>query len=1311
MKKIFVLFSLMITVLLLVSCTNTHTHQAASDWTSDATDHWHTCSGCEELLDKAAHTFGEWSVVKEATETAKGSEKRSCTECGFEESREIPQLSHTHEYSTQYSTNSTHHWFACNCGEKKDYAEHTGGTATTEELAVCEVCGAPYGELVVVPPHTCSFTNGICECGKSEAGAFDKTIDGDLADWSAEEQAHALKTFGESGTGYSVLGYHKDGKAYFATTIVTAEVTPNSFEIFQKDGATRYIISHNNETGEWHATDGADHLITLYVTETVEDGLNVFLIESLWDFSAFPQEENGNYRIHFAVAAPEKSAASFSDTQIEYWVLYAKNAWNPAWNFELTTTTEFGHEHLLDENHDCIICGGNFKISDLAVNVDGKTDDWNANVLETMLVSYDEEDRWIKQVGFTDDKYLYMFISVAHRDPVGYLNIIVSSDWFGGINVGSVLTLDKVEEAKVLEYKDETGAFTVTDYEFVLSIEKIKAFHAEAVTADGVKIGFDILNSSGENSHAFACSPDKLFMWGIAGYNSWSVAHNFVYGPNGVPHTHNWDVDTELCKLCQAEMPKVQYDINADGDLTDWSSEILATASKTYGDAGNGWEIMGYRDGTIAYLAVTIKTKGAVPALFGLVENSVAGYAEHTITHANGVWTKTPDVILLGSSVNDTDAIDTYVLELIFDLSKVNALASGDYLFGLQVYCEEKSAASYSDSQTGYWVMLGRNAWNSDANLFTITENGITHNHSYGEYSHDSENHFKSCLCGHTLTEAHKGGEATYTEKAICEVCGQPYGELKEITETVITIYFQNNWDWVDINLYCWGDNGSNAEWPGKPMTLVGTYDGKELYKMELDSSVYHSFIFNGINLGWQVPNNRDQSPDLKVADYLDFYASECFYMAWDNGNKIGHCAMSEDALHLHQFNLTHDENQHWLGCECGKVSGQKEDHKGGEATLTEKALCEVCNQPYGSVISYAITADGLATDWVDYKSTALKGWYTDADGRTRGLEYMAFYDDYFIYLYTRTITASNADKGLDIIFNKNGELLSTSMWNSAPGANILEYNFTINTLLENGLYETVSEIVLDKSVYENSNGNVFVGVWFIGCDDAFAPLSWHEAGKTTIWGLNNRCPWWKGTNQQRITVNGFDHYHDLNANNICGWCQETVGLPITVDANSSDWNADILAKTKVGGNISAAGYTDADHLYLYLEVTQTGANEPNYLCIEGTNANGLRNKTGFSLYFDAGTSALRPWCNGWWGCVNFCDCDNGFVKYAMNRTSNDAGQLVIQYELVIDKDLIAKANGEVWIEVSIDDTVAWGSGASLTGWQYMKVTETGIEG
>ena len=45
----------------------------------------------------------------------------------------------------------------------------------------------------------------------------------------------------------------------------------------------------------------------------------------------------------------------------------------------------------------------------------------------------------------------------------------------------------------------------------------------------------------------------------------------------------------------------------------------------------------------------------------------------------------------------------------------------------------------------------------------------------------DDTNHWEECSCGHqTAKEAHKGGTATATERAKCEVCNKEYGELKD---------------------------------------------------------------------------------------------------------------------------------------------------------------------------------------------------------------------------------------------------------------------------------------------------------------------------------------------------------------------------------------------------------------------------------------------------------------------------------------------------------------------------------------------------
>ena len=55
---------------------------------------------------------------------------------------------------------------------------------------------------------------------------------------------------------------------------------------------------------------------------------------------------------------------------------------------------------------------------------------------------------------------------------------------------------------------------------------------------------------------------------------------------------------------------------------------------------------------------------------------------------------------------------------------------------------------------------------------------------------------------------------------------------------------------------------------------------------------------------------------------------------------------------HDHTYDgYSHDENQHWQVCTvngCSETTN-KENHRGGTATENEKAVCEVCNESYGS--------------------------------------------------------------------------------------------------------------------------------------------------------------------------------------------------------------------------------------------------------------------------------------------------------------------------------------------------------------------------
>ena len=82
--------------------------------------------------------------------------------------------------------------------------------------------------------------------------------------------------------------------------------------------------------------------------------------------------------------------------------------------------------------------------------------------------------------------------------------------------------------------------------------------------------------------------------------------------------------------------------------------------------------------------------------------------------------------------------------------------------------------------------------------------------------------------------------------------------------------------------------------------------------------------------------------PSYEAPGYTgDIYCADCNELL-EEGKPI-------DQLHKCEFSdeWKYDEDSHWHECECGERSGEKE-HSGGEATCTEKAVCEDCGQPYG---------------------------------------------------------------------------------------------------------------------------------------------------------------------------------------------------------------------------------------------------------------------------------------------------------------------------------------------------------------------------
>ena len=144
-----------------------HTHTFAEERSSDETNHWHaSICGHDVTEGKTEHSFGEWTVTKEATEEAEGSRERSCSVCGYKATEAIEKLAHTHKFATDWTKDKTTHWHASTCGHDvtEGKTAHTFGewtitkkatcTENGERKTTCTICGYEKTEVTDKAEHS-----------------------------------------------------------------------------------------------------------------------------------------------------------------------------------------------------------------------------------------------------------------------------------------------------------------------------------------------------------------------------------------------------------------------------------------------------------------------------------------------------------------------------------------------------------------------------------------------------------------------------------------------------------------------------------------------------------------------------------------------------------------------------------------------------------------------------------------------------------------------------------------------------------------------------------------------------------------------------------------------------------------------------------------------------------------------------------------------------------------------------------------------------------------------------------------------------
>ena len=114
------------------------------------------------------------------------------------------------------------------------------------------------------------------------------------------------------------------------------------------------------------------------------------------------------------------------------------------------------------------------------------------------------------------------------------------------------------------------------------------------------------------------------------------------------------------------------------------------------------------------------------------------------------------------------------------DVNKVVISAQGYKKLVLEVNKNGKTVAIHTNHTGGTATCTKKAVCD-----FCGEQYGECASHNYGDkYESDGTYHWKKCQnegCDATTEkEAHKGGEATTTKRAVCEVCGAEYGDLKE---------------------------------------------------------------------------------------------------------------------------------------------------------------------------------------------------------------------------------------------------------------------------------------------------------------------------------------------------------------------------------------------------------------------------------------------------------------------------------------------------------------------------------------------------
>ena len=210
----------------------------------------------------------------------------------------------------------------------------------------------------------------------------------------------------------------------------------------------------------------------------------------------------------------------------------------------------------------------------------------------------------------------------------------------------------------------------------------------------------------------------------------------------------------------------------------------------------------------------------------------------------------------------------------------------------------------------------------------------VNNGHTFGEWVSDNDGkHTRKCTvdgCDAFETENCSGGNATCTKKAVCDVCGKAYGEpdgtnheggVQEWTTRTAFVHEQK-WNCCGAVIVA----SEAHEWKDGVCRECG------YVCLHNDKDKNHICDYCEKTISEHEDADKDH-----ICDYCKKTISE--HVDKDKNHICDYC---EKTISEHE-----DTDKNHICDYCGK---EITNHSGGKATCTEKAVCEICNEPYGEI-------------------------------------------------------------------------------------------------------------------------------------------------------------------------------------------------------------------------------------------------------------------------------------------------------------------------------------------------------------------------